>query len=208
VRGDHVDVWEGTYQGSRVAIRYYNISAEDELEDVKKRFYGEVVVWKRLIHRNIVPFLGVAASSDPIPLCMVSPWMENGELRKYLGETPEADRRMLLMDVVGGIEYLHSLDIIHGNLKADNILIDSSGRARISGFGRACAATDVEAIKDWTTLLATWRWMAPEVLLPDTVVASSRGPSKASDIYAFGMVALEVRIQSVNIHVVDPICFF
>jgi len=166
------------------------------MSEVSKRFYNEVVIWKYLSHPGVVPFLGIAAPTDNLPLCMVSPWMENRNVMKYLEFNPDTDRTMLLMDVCDALKYLHSLDIVHADLKADNILINSSGRACITGFGLASIRKALEATSNdsmpLSRSLQTLRWKAPELLFPDMVIDSTRGPSKSSDIYALGMVAVEL----------------
>jgi len=57
-----------------------------------KPFYGEAVVWKRLRHVNVVPFLGVTT----VPLQLVSKWMPNGTLTEYVNARPHADRTSLV----------------------------------------------------------------------------------------------------------------
>ena len=55
---------------------------------LSKPLYGEAVVWKRLRHPNVVPFLGVATVS----LQLVSKWMPNGTLTDYVSTNPHVDR--------------------------------------------------------------------------------------------------------------------
>ena len=62
-----------------------------------KSFYREAVIWKRLSHPNIVPFLGIAQSKTPF-LCMVSRWMENGNLAMFLKKQPGANRLDLVSE--------------------------------------------------------------------------------------------------------------
>ena len=50
--------------------------------------HREAVMWKRLIHANIVPFIGVTLD----PLQIVSEWMPGGDLTDYIGLNPPADR--------------------------------------------------------------------------------------------------------------------
>ena len=57
-------------------------------------FYKEAVMWKRISHPNIVPFLGV--SQAPAPLSMVSEWMPNGSVRGYVRKNPGSSRLQLV----------------------------------------------------------------------------------------------------------------
>ena len=89
-------------------------------------------MWKRIPHPNIVPFLGI--SKAPAPLSMVSEWMPNGNVREYIAKNPEISRLQLvrelgirtrlleltkpqLLDISRGLTFLHSLEIVHGDLK-------------------------------------------------------------------------------------------
>ena len=57
-------------------------------------FYKEVIVWKRLQHPNIVPFLGVPAKTPPFEI--VCGWMENGTITEYVRKHPDVDRVCLV----------------------------------------------------------------------------------------------------------------
>jgi len=74
-------------------------------------------MWKRLsrIHPNIVPFLGITSTS---PRSMVSQWMMGGNLLEYLGSHPETNRLQKLIGICDGLQALHLLEIVHGDLKA------------------------------------------------------------------------------------------
>lgn len=96
-----------------------------------QKFFREVVIWKHLSHPNIVPLLGVAP--ELFPLCMVSQWMPQGNIRTYAQDKPVATKLQLvscigkplalptvlfqLKDILSGLEYLHCQPIVHGDLK-------------------------------------------------------------------------------------------
>ena len=89
------------------------------------------MVWKGLVHPNIVPLLGITVS----PFQFISVWMPGGELSEYIDAHPYADHLGLVgshpatpcyifsllprqvSDVANGLDYLHSHGIIHGDLK-------------------------------------------------------------------------------------------
>ena len=105
--GGLADVWEGTLKDRKVCVkvlRMYNANtnhpkgslavcgihkapARSIGADISKASFGEAVVWKRLRHPNVVPFLGATA-----PLQLVSEWMPNGTLTEYVNTNPGADR--------------------------------------------------------------------------------------------------------------------
>ena len=109
-----------------------------------------------------------------------------------------------LSDVAEGLYYLHSRDVIHGDLKGvracpkscfaavltpgqRNVVIDNTGHARIAGFGRATLAQTLgyERSIEYQHGHGA-RWTAPEVL-------GGKPYSKEADIFSFAMVMIEVR---------------
>lgn len=111
-RGGFADVWEGTHQGGPVCIKFLRIESDNANRNQKnalavrgvhnflcvlikgccKPFYGEAVVWKRLMHPNVVRFLGVTTT----PLQIVSEWMPNGTLLEFMRVNPSVDRMGLV----------------------------------------------------------------------------------------------------------------
>jgi len=124
--------------------------------------------------------------------------MENGNITDFVRKNQDYNRVNLLVGAVTGLEYLHKHNIVHGDLKGVNILIDSQCRARLADFGLATIV--VESTSGTTTAVGkkqgTVRWMAPELLYPETFGFTGRLekqlPSKDTDIYAIGMTILEV----------------
>ena len=111
-------------------------------------------------------------------------YMRHGSLYDVLhNESAVLEGEMLLpimRDIAQGVRFLHSADpeIIHGDLKAHNILVDSSFRAKVSDFGltqkRQLGAT------------GSPYWMAPELLRGE---ASN---SAETDVYSFGVIVYEI----------------
>ncbi|KDQ18665.1 hypothetical protein BOTBODRAFT_103908, partial [Botryobasidium botryosum FD-172 SS1] len=158
----------------------------------------EASIWRRLHHPNITPFLGLAPI-DGLPHLM-SPLMQNGAADDFVRKNPNVDRVRLLVQIAQGLEYMHTQNppIIHGDLKANNILVSEDGSACISDFGLSrvfegtgsavtLAASSSSAPAPITMAYhANFRWGAPEVLL----LGMPRTP--ASDIFSLGRLMVEL----------------
>ena len=61
--------------------------------DFYQEFYHEIVRWKYISHPNVLPFLGVLEESPGLPrFCIISPWLENGNILEYLSKSPNVNR--------------------------------------------------------------------------------------------------------------------
>ncbi|KAG8924321.1 hypothetical protein FRC02_010503 [Tulasnella sp. 418] len=173
-------------------------------EILRKRLMREMRVWSQLQHSNIVPFLGYAFSGN-FP-CMIAPWYENGSIPDYISKNPNANRTQMVLEAMNGLVYLHSLDppIIHGDLKATNILVDDKGHARITDFGLSRILEEGHSgFTTSTGVMGTHRWMAPELMLNER----SR-PTTATDIYSMTLLALEIYTGKVPFSHLDQVPFF
>ncbi|KAJ7894151.1 kinase-like domain-containing protein [Mycena leptocephala] len=202
IHGGFSNIYLGRYEDSNgiqhdVALKVLKIF-ENQTEEAQvilyRKFVKEALVWHFLRHECIVPFLGVLSSMRLPSMAMVSPWMPRGSVLKYVEEhSPHSPASLyamnLLHDVIRGLEYLHSENVVHGDLCGRNILIDKDGRARLSDFGLASFIDSETSIKSSTRGGST-RWMAPELLLPPPECPFRR--TSASDIWAFGCVCCEI----------------
>ncbi|KAG6830479.1 hypothetical protein H0H92_000486 [Tricholoma furcatifolium] len=125
-------------------------------------------------------------------ISLVSPWMKNGDLQKYLKEHKSSKRDLLAFDVAMGLEFLHENDIIHGDLKSGNILVNDFGRACLTDFGLSSISDrEILALTGYSSLASkggTLYYMAPELFNEETDPSNT----KATDVYAWGCVAYEI----------------
>ncbi|CUA72981.1 MAP kinase kinase kinase mkh1 [Schizosaccharomyces pombe 972h-] [Rhizoctonia solani] len=184
--GGSGDVYCGKLLDSTVVCVKVPRISEDSFQSARNQVYAsrEIHTWNKCNHVNVLPLLGLALFRGRI--ATLSPWIQNGTLQEYLKKHPDVDRCRLSTQVCDGVAYLHSIDIIHGDLKGDNVLISDDGNALLTDFGsadiknRTLTFTQLMDQCGWTM-----RWGAPE-LLQEIVL-----PSKESDIYALGMTILE-----------------
>jgi serine/threonine protein kinase len=113
---------------------------------------------------------------------LVMEYMDHGSLYHVLrNETMVLDGEILLpilRDIAQGVRFLHAASpkVIHGDLKAQNVLVDSRFRAKVADFG----------LSQKRQATGTLYWMAPELLRGESVNTT------ASDVYAFGIILCEV----------------
>ncbi|KAG8684039.1 hypothetical protein FRC11_012705 [Ceratobasidium sp. 423] len=127
---------------------------------------------------------------------MITEYCPLGTLADYLVEHDEPiDDLAMIHDIASAIVYMHEMDppIVHGDLKAENILISKNRTPRVSDFGlsRAVKSSDAPTGYTTSTFHGSMRWMSPELHQADD---NGRPPpfTPASDIWAYGMVMLEV----------------
>ncbi|KNZ79913.1 putative serine/threonine-protein kinase [Termitomyces sp. J132] len=126
--------------------------------------------------------------------CIVAPWLENGNINKYLKHHSEAPRLPLVVGVARGLCYLHSRGIVHGDLKGSNVLVDDQGMARVADFGIS-SISDPQILtltshSGFASNGGTVRWQAPELITMHDDMAVSN--NKPSDIYAWACVCYEI----------------
>ncbi|KAJ7315537.1 kinase-like domain-containing protein [Mycena albidolilacea] len=148
----------------------------------------EVQVWSQVKHPNLLPFFGICKGLAQWPV-LVSPFYEFGHVGEYLKKFPEADRQALTVGAATGLAYLHSREMIHGDLKVQNVLVDASGRAVICDFG---LSKIIDQSGYTTSCVGTVAYMAPELFtVLDNDNPRGARTTKATDVYSFGLLGLE-----------------
>ncbi|KAJ7907318.1 kinase-like domain-containing protein, partial [Mycena leptocephala] len=186
--GGFGDIWKGLVGGEIVAVKSMRIFLDDDLRASIKKFGREALIWRQLSHPNLLPFFGLYTLDSR--LCLVSPWMDKGDLKHFLSNaSSDVDRVALMADAAMGLEYLHGKHVVHGDLKAANILVTPSGRACIADFG-LCSLIDELSLKftqsSRSGRAGTVRYQAPELL------SNQSSNHFGSDIYAFACVCYEI----------------
>jgi len=195
-------VWTDPLTGdvTKVAIKLLRGVHTDPtvLEHTIRRLNRETRVWHSLSHTNVMPFLGLCSGIGPSP-AMISPLFENGDVHRYLVSNPQANRLEIIIGVAHGLRYLHSRNVVHGDLKGHNVLIHDDGTPRLSDFGRS---KFIDHRGFTTSFSGSSRYMAPELTMAESDVdyddddnpVNDAPPklTKETDVFAFSMVALEI----------------
>ncbi|KAI0916122.1 hypothetical protein AcW1_010023 [Taiwanofungus camphoratus] len=152
--GGFGDVYKGQHKNRDVCLKTMakNRASSFDMSQALKVVCREAIAWKYLDHRNIIMLLGVNVSLISDNLCLISPWMEHGDIRAYLKNNPATNRLQLLVDIACGLEYLHSLDLVHADLKGANVLIDDEKRALLTDFGLATVAYELNTVNSTSSI--------------------------------------------------------
>ncbi|VYS66445.1 unnamed protein product [Arabidopsis thaliana] len=155
----------------------------------KREFVTEVKIISSLRHRNLVQLIGWCHEKDEF--LMIYEFMPNGSLDAHLfGKKPHLAwhvRCKITLGLASALLYLHEeweQCVVHRDIKASNVMLDSNFNAKLGDFGLA-RLMDHELGPQTTGLAGTFGYMAPEYI-------STGRASKESDVYSFGVVTLEI----------------
>lgn len=181
-------VYKGTLSNSntQVAVKRINHESKQGLRE----FVTEIASIGRLRHRNLVLLQGWCRRRGD--LLLVYDFMPNGSLDKYIYDEPKIvltwDQRFkIIKGVASGLLYLHEeweQTVIHRDIKAGNVLLDSEMNGRLGDFGLAKLYEHGEN-PSTTKVVGTLGYLAPEL-------TKTGKPTTSSDVFAFGALLLEV----------------
>lgn len=190
-RGSHGVVYKGILRGTEVAVKLFNQTNSEEA----KYFAAEVSSLGRLKHRNLVGLRGWCRSrrGRRATIILVYDYMENGSLDRWIFGGGErrlnwVSRVSILRDVAEALLYLHEgwseSVVIHRDVKASNVMLDAWMTGRLGDFGLARAHQRGSELGS-TRVVGSAGYLAPEVVRTGRATA-------ATDVYAFGVMVLEV----------------
>ncbi|KAG8901647.1 hypothetical protein FRC01_009784, partial [Tulasnella sp. 417] len=160
--------YRGTFERHHVAVRKFAPDALwQALADTVQRSLS-------LQHPHVLQVFGVSHQSIQ-PTYMVYPLFDDGNVMQYLRRVPDVMRARLAYEVSAGMEYLHSMNVIHGRLKPSNVLVTSEGHACVTDYG---------LYQLGSMPASSPRYFSPEAWKGRT--------SKPSDVFAFAMTAYEI----------------
>ncbi|XP_010448725.1 PREDICTED: cysteine-rich receptor-like protein kinase 19 [Camelina sativa] len=188
-QGGFGEVYKGTFpSGVQVAVkRLSKTSGQGERE-----FENEVVVVAKLQHRNLVRLLGFCLGGEE--KILVYEFVPNKSLDYFLFDSTMqrqldwARRYKIIGGIARGILYLHQdsrLTIIHRDLKAGNILLDTDMNPKVADFGMARIFEMDQTEANTRRVVGTYGYMSPEYAMYGQF-------SMKSDVYSFGVLVLEI----------------
>lgn len=145
------------------------------------QFHNEVRIARQVSHRNVCRVYDIGESNGSIFLTMEYVDGEDlASLLKRIGRFPQDRAIEIARQLCAGLAAAHEQGVLHRDLKPANVMIDREGRVRITDFGLAGLADEIQDIRAGTPA-----YMAPEQLAGKEV-------SIRSDIFALGLVLFEI----------------
>jgi len=195
-------VYEGTYFGQKVAVKYLNTDelGQESLEEIQR----EAQLHYQLRHTNIVDLLCYNTDRTAGPLCMVMnllvcsvyDLLHEEQVPKGLDPPPRrpltiTQRVSILEDTAQGMAMLHGNDILHLDVKTMNMMLTERCRVQIADFGLSQVKSEVlNKQSPFGLAIGSLPWMAPELLREEP-------PTFASDVFSFYVVIWELMTASI-----------
>jgi len=172
---------------TRVIMKTPSVNYEDDPEYID-RFLHEEWAGRRIKNQHVLKILQLHAQRQC--LYYITEYIEGQTLRQWMHDNPHPlieDVRNIVQQVAAGLRAFHRLEMIHQDLKPENIMIDEHGTVKIIDFG----STKIAGIEEITTpldrqnMLGTLNYTAPEYL-------QGYAGNNVSDIYSLGVIAYEM----------------
>eukprot|EP00005_Dracoamoeba_jomungandri_P011795 CAMPEP_0174271206 /NCGR_PEP_ID=MMETSP0439-20130205/47103_1 /TAXON_ID=0 /ORGANISM="Stereomyxa ramosa, Strain Chinc5" /LENGTH=1098 /DNA_ID=CAMNT_0015361053 /DNA_START=51 /DNA_END=3347 /DNA_ORIENTATION=- len=182
-RGAFGVVYRAVHQhlGHWVAIKQVKLNKKKKSQ--LSSLMMEIDLLKSLEHKNIVRYIDHILADK---LNIIMEYVENGSLESVLakhGKFPEPLVATYMAQVVEGVNFLHDQGVIHRDIKGANILISTSGIAKLADFGVSTKLSNISNPED--SFAGTPYWMAPEII-------AMSGATTACDIWSIGCTIIEL----------------
>ncbi|XP_053096539.1 raf-1 proto-oncogene, serine/threonine kinase a isoform X1 [Pangasianodon hypophthalmus] len=184
--GSFGTVYKGKWHGD-VAVKILKVT--DPTPEQFQAFRNEVAVLRKTRHVNILLFMGYMTKDN---LAIVTQWCEGSSLYKHLHVLETKYQMLQLIDIARqtaqGMDYLHAKNIIHRDMKSNNIFLHEGLTVKIGDFGLATVKARWSGSHQVEHPSGSILWMSPEVIR----MQDNNPYSFQSDVYSYGIVLYEL----------------
>lgn len=184
--GSFGTVYKGKWHGD-VAVKILKVT--DPTPEQLQAFRNEVAVLRKTRHVNILLFMGYMTKDN---LAIVTQWCEGSSLYKHIHVLETNLKMIQLIDIARqtaqGMDYLHAKNIIHRDMKSNNIFLHEGLTVKIGDFGLATVKARWSGSHQVEQPSGSILWMAPEVIR----MQDNNPYSFQSDVYSYGIVLYEL----------------
>uniref|UniRef100_A0A3P9JDL0 RAF proto-oncogene serine/threonine-protein kinase n=1 Tax=Oryzias latipes TaxID=8090 RepID=A0A3P9JDL0_ORYLA len=184
--GSFGTVYKGKWHGD-VAVKILKVT--DPTPEQFQAFRNEVAVLRKTRHVNILLFMGYMTKDN---LAIVTQWCEGSSLYKHIHVLETNFKIIQLIDIARqtaqGMDYLHAKNIIHRDMKSNNIFLHEGLTVKIGDFGLATVKARWSGSHQVEQPSGSILWMAPEVIRME----DNNPYSFQSDVYSYGIVLFEL----------------
>uniref|UniRef100_A0A8B9J9R6 RAF proto-oncogene serine/threonine-protein kinase n=1 Tax=Astyanax mexicanus TaxID=7994 RepID=A0A8B9J9R6_ASTMX len=184
--GSFGTVYKGKWHGD-VAVKILKVT--DPTPEQFQAFRNEVAVLRKTRHVNILLFMGYMTKDN---LAIVTQWCEGSSLYKHLHVLETNFQMFQLIEIARqtaqGMDYLHAKNIIHRDMKSNNIFLHEGLTVKIGDFGLATVKARWSGSHQVEQPSGSILWMAPEVIR----MQDNNPYSFQSDVYSYGIVLYEL----------------
>ena len=183
----HVYLVRDIKSGQKLALK---VPAQDLRKDkpALTRFMLEDWIARRVSSAHLLK--AVAPRSSPAYLYTLTEYIEGQTLAQWMIDTPKCDllqMRNIIEQITKGLRALHRKEMLHQDLRPENIMIDTSGTVKIIDYGAVKVAGVQETVRDplQQDVQGALQYTAPEYFI-------GRPASKASDYFSLGVIAYQM----------------
>eukprot|EP00759_Apiculatamorpha_spiralis_P006889 PhF_6_TR14120/c0_g1_i1/m.22565 len=192
-KGSFGSVYEAILPNGRVvALKVIELGSITNSENEMAALKNEISLLSKFNHKNIVRLEGCVEDKENNKMCIYMEYVAGGTLNSFMKKFPKGLPKDIIklwtVQILAGVAYLHDQNVVHRDIKGDNILAGNDGVVKLADFGCSRSIDNLcSKTHGCRSMVGTPYWMAPEVIKDDS---SGYGPK--ADVWSIGCTVVEM----------------